>query len=160
MAEGKAFTLKIEGLDTLIADAKKVGGDMPNMLYRAMVNSTTLVQNKAREIRVGSFKNQTGTLRRAIQRRVESAARGLIFIDDSANYGYWVEFGSNPHTIYPKRGKMLKFKVGGKDVFARKVNHPGSKPYPFMEPAYNESADPILEEYAKIGEEIVRTLAK
>lgn len=151
------FSLKIEGLEQLISDAKKVGGEMPSLLHKAMVNSTTLVQNKAREIQPGSFKNRTGTLRRSIQRRVESAARGVIFVGEK--YGQYVEFGTRPHVILPKRGKVLRMKINGSDVFARRVNHPGSKAYPFMEPAYRDSAPKIVEQYAIIGEEIVKRMA-
>jgi hypothetical protein len=35
-------------------------------------------------------------------------------------------FGSLPHVIRPKRAKVLRFKRGGKYVFARRVNHPGT----------------------------------
>jgi Bacteriophage HK97-gp10, putative tail-component len=34
------------------------------------------------------------------------------------------------------RGRALRFYVGGRVVFARRVRHPGTKPYPFMGPAY------------------------
>ena len=151
------FSMKIEGLDQLISDAEKIGGDLPNLMYRAMVNSTTLVQNKAREISPASFKNRTGTLRRSIQRRVENAGRGVIFVGE--DYGKFVEFGTGPHTIYPKNGRVLRFKVDGRNVFARRVNHPGSKAYPFMEPAYRESAPKVLDEYVKIADIIVKALA-
>lgn len=36
--------------------------------------------------------------------------------------------GTRPHVILPKKRKVLKFEAGGGVVFARKVNHPGTKP--------------------------------
>jgi phage gpG-like protein len=38
------------------------------------------------------------------------------------------EFGGQtaPHDIVPKKGKALKFRIGDRVVFARKVRHPGS----------------------------------
>jgi HK97 gp10 family phage protein len=153
----QSFTLKIQGLDKLISDAEKVGQDMPGRLYRAMVNSTTLVQNTAKEIGSSSFKNRTGTLRRSILKDVQGAHRGIIYVGEK--YGEYVEEGTRPHVIYPKGGKRaLRFKIDGKTVFSRRVNHPGTKPYPFMEPAYRKSTPKILDEYAKIGTEIVKAL--
>ena len=52
-------------------------------------------------------------------------------------YGIFVENGTKPHIIRPTKGKFLAFSAGGKMVFARSVNHPGSKPYPFWKPAEN-----------------------
>jgi hypothetical protein len=34
--------------------------------------------------------------------------------------------GARPHVIRPRRAKALRFVIGGRVVFARKVNHPGS----------------------------------
>lgn len=34
--------------------------------------------------------------------------------------------GTRPHTIRPRRAKVLRFVVGGRVVFARVVHHPGS----------------------------------
>ena len=154
----KNFSIKINGLDELIRNANKVGGDFPNRMRNAMTQSTTLIQNEARRTGQGRFKNQTGTLRRSIQKRVDGAERGVVFTDEK--YAPYVEFGTRPHTITPKTGKMLAFKVGGKMVFARKVNHPGSKPYPYMTPAFEESTPKVQDIYAKLGAEVVKELAK
>ena len=45
------------------------------------------------------------------------------------------EFGGSPYVITPKRASRLRFKVGGKVVYAKKVVHPGVSPRPFMRPA-------------------------
>jgi hypothetical protein len=49
--------------------------------------------------------------------------------DGAVPYAAIQEFGgmTGPHEILPKAGKFLAFDVAGKTVFARKVNHPGSK---------------------------------
>lgn len=43
-------------------------------------------------------------------------------------YGRWVRMGTRPHIIRPVTASALRFVVGGVVVFARKVNHPGTKP--------------------------------
>lgn len=51
----------------------------------------------------------------------------------NAQYAPYVELGTRPHLIVPKAGrKGLRFFAGGGYVLARQVNHPGSKPYPFL----------------------------
>lgn len=156
MAQG-SFSLKIEGLSELINAADKVGGQLPKLMYQAMVNNTNRIREDARKIQVGSFKNQTGNLRRSIFREVQSAARGKIGVGEE--YGFYVETGSGPHTIVPRKKKLLRFRINGKWVFAKKVNHPGSKPYPFMQPAFENNIDKVVQEYAGIATAIVRGLA-
>lgn len=40
--------------------------------------------------------------------------------------------GTRAHVIEPKRATVLRFKVGGATVFARRVQHPGTKPNRFL----------------------------
>ena len=50
----------------------------------------------------------------------------------NADYSADLEYGTKPHVIEPKTAKALHFKSDGQDVFAKKVNHPGTKPNPVM----------------------------
>lgn len=48
-------------------------------------------------------------------------------------YALMVNQGTPPHVIIPKSGKVLKFpSKSGTIVYTQKVNHPGTKPNPFM----------------------------
>jgi hypothetical protein len=41
----------------------------------------------------------------------------------------WADLGTKPHTITPKRAKVLHFVTkAGSEVFTKRVNHPGTKP--------------------------------
>lgn len=149
--------MKIEGLDKLVSDVQGAGKELNGLLFQTMTKATTWVQEDAKRISPGSFKNQTGNLRRNIWRRVESAARGVIGVGEK--YGAYVEFGTKPHIITPKKARVLKFKSGGKTIFARKINHPGSRPYPFMEPAFKDNLNRITSEYTNVAAHIVNTMA-
>lgn len=46
--------------------------------------------------------------------------------------------GSRPHVILPQRGRTLKFKSGGRVVYARQVVHPGTRPNPYLLAALRE----------------------
>jgi HK97 gp10 family phage protein len=55
-----------------------------------------------------------------------------------------VEYGTAPHTIQPKHGKVLVFEPdtwNTPTVIARRTVHPGAKPQPFMRPAFDTKSD-------------------
>ena len=56
----------------------------------------------------------------------------------------WNEFGTGPHTIAAKPGKVLAFTgSGGETVFVRQVNHPGIPERPFFRQAIAGMEDGI-----------------
>lgn len=76
----------------------------------------------------------TGRLRSSIVVETERARKnGVAFGDSywiigtSVPYAEQVEVGMEPTVIRPKNAKALKFEIGGKTIFAKKVNHPGFK---------------------------------
>jgi hypothetical protein len=58
---------------------------------------------------------------------------------------HFLEWGTKAHVISPKKGKMLRFAVAGNMVFARKVQHPGTRPRPFMRDAREVGARALYE---------------
>lgn len=72
----------------------------------------------------------TGRLRNSIKVKVTDRGITIWMVE----YAKFVEFGTPPHIIKPKDKKALKFKVkrGGKNIFAKKVKHPGTRPNPFI----------------------------
>lgn len=80
------------------------------------------------------FQDRTGNLRRTT-RLIEKNDR-TVELRTGVPYARWVEFGTSAHVITPKTPNgSLRFFVKGQTVFANKVNHPGTKPRPFMEDA-------------------------
>lgn len=84
----------------------------------------------------------TGRLRASI--RIESRRtftfRTVYTIGSDVHYAPYVNDGTRPHKIRPRTKKALKFQVGGRTVFAAVVNHPGTKPNPFLDRALREVA--------------------
>lgn len=57
------------------------------------------------------------------------------------SYARFVHEGTRAHVIRAKKKKALKFKgMGGQVIFRKQVNHPGTKPHPFLERALEEIA--------------------
>jgi len=68
---------------------------------------------------------KTGGAKNAVQ--LQSAnARGAVVV---GAIGYWPSLnnGSRPHVIRPKHAKVLAFKGSDGTVFAKMVNHPGTR---------------------------------
>jgi hypothetical protein len=93
--------------------------------------------------RYPEFKPRTGALQRATKAKVVKTRGGkLIRITNNKPYAPTIDGGSKAHIIAPKRvfsGGVMVQKRGflrfrgrdGRWVFARRVRHPGTKPYKF-----------------------------
>ena len=71
----------------------------------------------------------TGRLRASI--RIESrrllSLRSVYTIGSDVSYADMVHNGTRPHTIRPRNKQALRFRIGGRVVFAKVVHHPGTK---------------------------------
>lgn len=121
-----AYEIKIEHLDELRAAFKKAPQEVDRFLQRATKDAGKLIlQTEKSEVPI-----KTGQLRRSIVMDYRPIA---VSIYPSVKYAEYVNFGTKPHTILPRTKKVLKFKIGGKVVFATRANHPGTKANPFVE---------------------------
>jgi HK97 gp10 family phage protein len=77
----------------------------------------------------------TGRLRASIWTYMRQDELGSE-VGTNVDYAPAVEFGTKPHIIKPKKKSFLSFKIKGKWVHARQVQHPGTKPSPFLFPAF------------------------
>jgi hypothetical protein len=105
-------------------------------VVRDLMRRGTNVQTAAR---AGAPKGATRALERSIVKRLVIEPRGpVVYVGTSLDYAVWVHNGSAPHVIRPVRRKALRFPAPGSRpgavgvVFARKVDHPGSKGVPFL----------------------------
>ena len=57
---------------------------------------------------------------------------GANMVIANANYSADIEYGTGAHEIRPQTAQALHFQKDGKDVFAKKVEHPGTRPNPVM----------------------------
>lgn len=59
-------------------------------------------------------------------------SRVLAEVAATQEYGLAVHEGTRPHVIHPRKAKALSWQSGQGRVFARSVNHPGTKPRPWL----------------------------
>lgn len=77
----------------------------------------------------------TGRLRGANEPTpiVVAGQKVIAGVENPTEYAMFVHEGTKPHVILPKNAKVLTWKPrGGAQVFARKVNHPGTKAQPWL----------------------------
>lgn len=84
----------------------------------------------------------TGNLRASHTMNIRRLKRRRVIgrVSTNVKYALAVHEGAAPHVIRPKRKKALKFKIGGRTVIVRKVNHPGNAGRPWLHRAMTEVA--------------------
>jgi hypothetical protein len=111
----------------------------------ARVTRQTL--NRARVLSPWDHGNLRG--QHGMSLRTEAARRKVIgTVYARTDYAAFVHDGTRPHVIRPKPGRRradgkptaLKFKIGGRTVIVRKVNHPGTEARPWLATALAEVA--------------------
>ena len=132
------FTAELEGAEQLAHDWVNVRAAVRAGMRRGVSLGTREGADEARHKH--PFKNRTGNLERSIAGRVTGSSsdehRGEIVA--GAKYASFVENGTRPHEIRPKRaGGVLRFVASdGAVVLTRRVMHPGTTALPFMGIAY------------------------
>jgi HK97 gp10 family phage protein len=103
---------------------------------------------------------KTGKLKESITYKVH---RGELTVEVGVDYGMFQEFGTasrgefpgRPYKIRPKNGKYLRFKSGGRWVYAKEVTHPGVKPQPFLRPGAILAMGDLYKTLAKKGQAMI-----
>jgi hypothetical protein len=108
---------------------------------------TACVEGAEEAVRVHPYTDRTGRLTRSIRGQLMTAtatsAEGEIVA--LAEYASFVENGTRPHRIEARNAQALRWEGSdGTPHFAKSVNHPGTKPYPFMGPGHLK-AERVLE---------------
>lgn len=95
--------------------------------------------------------SRSGELRESIQLEIASQdARfdAQIYSNGDAPYAAILEYGGKTaaHEILPDKAKALAFVFNGKQIFARRIQHPGSQiaPHSYLRSALDEQGTEIL----------------
>lgn len=83
----------------------------------------------------------TGRLRASGSMRIAERGSAVVGqVEYTADYAAAVHNGTRPHVIVPRRGRYLRFQVGDRTVYARRVQHPGTPARPYLATALREVA--------------------
>jgi phage gpG-like protein len=146
--------IELDGHDNL----KRMIRAMPEVTKQELtwgVNQAALLGEREAKSLVGV---KTGHLRRSIISTPASSVGGSVSAMYGTNtlYAKHHEFGTKPHTIVPRRAKALRFQAGGRTVFARKVNHPGTAGRFYM----RNSRIKVQAALPRIGQSVLQRIAK
>lgn len=149
------LSVEVKGLDDLIRDVKRAGGDAEKLVKASFVNSTNEIQKQTRS----RAPHKTGTLQRSIMPEVNYPVAKVVV---NEKYGQYIEsgtgiYGQNGRRITPKSAKVLAWGKGGSMVFARSTA--GMKPKPFFKPGVEASIGYIGEQFQRVIDIIMKELA-
>ena len=121
------LNVKIEGLEDLSFLPEKAKKAAQKAIKAAGKEYYKQVQD---DIDAGnSFTPRTGNLQDSITFRYRNFQS---IIGAHKEYAPYVEYGTRPHKIRAKNARFLTIPTDDGFLFVKEVNHPGSKPYPFM----------------------------
>lgn len=138
--------------DTILAGRanralRDIGGVFTPALKANTPRATGALANSSRFQLKGSNKNQVLEVRQGAR------------TPDGDFYGMFVRGGTKPHTIRPKTpGGVLVFKIGAQTIFAKKVDHPGTKANPYHVKTKRETSGQIAEIITRTGVDIASEL--
>jgi len=137
-------TVRLIGNAKLIARIEAMPASVAASLLRKVYSLALKLENYIKQNKLSGqvLNRKSGRLMRSIANKVEQTGQsiyGIVFQSADVPYGGIHEFGGKtaPHVIVPKKASVLAFNWKGKNVFFKRVNHPGSH---FPERSYMRSA--------------------
>ena len=112
-----------QGMDTLL---RKREGEVGSHMYARGLRLQALAKAGAPK--------ESGRLAASIYLDFREGPRyPSIIVGSRLKHAYLVHEGTRPHAVRPEApGRVLRFNVNGRIVYATKVNHPGQKPNRFL----------------------------
>ncbi|MGA3315240.1 MAG: hypothetical protein ABSC64_02235 [Candidatus Korobacteraceae bacterium] len=140
--EGAIGGTTVEGTSEVVARFGAIGAGLKGDLATAINEGALLVETTAKVL----VHKKTTNLENHIHTIPATATTLQARVMASTSYAWYVEKGAAPHIIVPNKAKVLAFtweNQGDADVVTMSVNHPGSPPFPYLEPALTGHADDI-----------------
>ncbi len=155
MSGGLAVDVEVVGLNDLIRDIKKAGGDAEPLVTAALTNSATHGQREIRQRAPHAF----GTLQRSVLAEVRYP-EAEISVQES--YGRDVEEGTGPHTP-PSDSieRWIKKKgIPSKALWPiiKTIEKRGTRAQPFFAPGWEASQGYIDNQFSKVLDKLMSAL--
>lgn len=128
--------------------AEKITTKKLDKVEKAVKTSTLSVEARAKKNLTNNKSVKTGHLRRSITHKFaySSLIEGTVHTSN-LKYAKWVEDGTRPHIIRPKKGKALYWQGASRPV--KFVRHPGGKAKPYLVPALEKEKDNFIRNLRK-----------
>lgn len=150
-----AVNVEVEGLNELIKDVKKAGGDAQPLVTAALANST---QKVTQEVRIRA-PHAFGTLQRSVLPEVNYPV-GEVAVNEK--YGRDVEEGTGPHTppheAIERWAKKKGLPKGVSWAIVNTIKKRGTRAQPFFKPGWEASQGYINDQFDKVTSRLVTVL--
>ena len=122
-------------IDKLLRLEQKIRGLEEQIVKPILLDGANLIAD--------TYKTYVRRITGNLHSKVE-VTQNPIRITSNAHYASYIEKGTRPHIIRPVNKQALRFRSGGKTVFAKQVHHPGTAAQYAMKRAYNDNISMIL----------------
>ena len=140
-----SIEIKTSGPD-LEQIAQKLAGPVRQMFIEMLADLTFDTMRELAPVRSGFMRDSI----------TEFIGEGEATVGPADPKAVFVEYGTRPHVIYPVNASCLAFFAGGRMVFAAYVNHPGTKPQPFVRYAAEEAQRRAEEVWEQAFKEVAK----
>ena len=79
-----------------------------------------------------SVGKDTGELAASISVRFFPGPNPFVEVGSDVRHAYWVHEGTKPHEEIAIPGRMMRFRIGGRIVYAQKVHNPGTRAQKYL----------------------------
>jgi hypothetical protein len=90
------------------------------------------VGRQLKALAVADVPREHGALAMSINSTYSAVSNPFVKVGSDVDYAYMVHEGTDPHKIFPTKGKVLRFTVKGRVVYASSVNHPGTDAHKYL----------------------------
>ena len=151
-----AVEVKIDGLDDMIRDFKRAGGNAQPLVSAALANSTQHVVQEVRPRTPHAF----GTLQRSVLAEVNYPV-GEVKVNEP--YGIDVEEGTGPHAVpheaIERWAQKKGIPKGVSYAIVNSIKKKGTRAQPFFKPGWEASQNYIQEQFEKVIDRLTVALA-
>lgn len=137
----------------MLADAEALDGQLVAGLQRVVGHAVTTTTAKARSEH--RWQDRTGATRESVVGQVRDTGKGATGTVDVGENAARLATGTVPHVIRARNAKALRFQMGGQTVFVRSVNHPGTKPDPYLDRAAEAAGEDLFTAAERMLDELL-----
>ena len=155
------FFIEDSGVNRIIAEINRKKAALIPAILRQTDLASLKLQRRAQQKASGEvLKVQSGNLLRSIEvvpaSQDGSTISGTVQAGGGvAYYAKFQEMGTQgPYPIAPKNAQALAFMMGGKQVFAKIVNHPGLPARSFMKSSLDELKPEIVQDLKSVVKQV------
>jgi HK97 gp10 family phage protein len=140
-------------MDRFAGKYQRAGQVIQREMRTLMTQSVAILDRQAK----ANAPVRTGTLRRSITGQVSGGGATVVGrVGTSLKYAPYVHEGTAPHVIVPVSRKALYWPGAAHPV--RRVNHPGTRPNPFLRKALAQRRGDVLRLWHTLAQRVMAGL--